>query len=286
MNIFTKSKLCFILSLAFFIATPVLSAEIILESEKPSSSTGEEFLVSVSLNTENEPLNAVEGKVIFPADLLIIKEIRSGNSAVNFWIEQPRSTQAGEILFSGITPGGLVRPKEFLFSIVFRGEKEGQGAILLAGLRILKNDGIGSSAVAKTTPYQFSISSGVSTTAKEIKPITDLEPPEDFKPMITKDPNIFDGKSFLIFATQDKGSGVASYKIREGRLGWYKTVESPYLLKYQALNKKIFVKAVDNSGNERVAVLYPQVITWQNKLLEIFGIILVIVFLVFFLKRK
>jgi len=59
-----------------------------------------------------------------------------------------------------------------------------------------------------------------------------------------------DGKYFLVFSTQDKGSGVDHYEVREGRFGGFSEVSSPYILKYQSLDKKIFVKAIDKFGNE------------------------------------
>lgn len=66
------------------------------------------------------------------------------------------------------------------------------------------------------------------------------------------DPAIFDGKYFLVFATQDKGSGISHYEVCEGGKRKCAIAESPYLLQNQKLNQKIFVKAVDKNGNEYI----------------------------------
>ena len=88
--------------------------------------------------------------------------------------------------------------------------------------------------------------------------IIDSDPPEDFRPEISRDQNIFENRWFLVFATQDKGLGIARYEVCEGSKRKCAPAESPYLLKNQKLNKNIFVKAVDKNGNERIAIIPAQ----------------------------
>ena len=89
-----------------------------------------------------------------------------------------------------------------------------------------------------------------------------------------------------MFATQDKISGVDIYKVREGSWGFYKQAESPYLLKYQKLDKKIYVKAIDKGGNERIVVLNPQMHTkwWGDYWLA--GIIMLAIIFRFIIGKK
>ena len=73
----------------------------------------------------------------------------------------------------------------------------------------------------------------------------------------------WNGKWFLVFNAQDKDSGIDNYKILENRKwkienGNWEIAESPYLLKDQELKSRIYVKAVDKSGNERIAEVLPQ----------------------------
>ena len=73
--------------------------------------------------------------------------------------------------------------------------------------------------------------------------------------MIVSDPTIFGGKHFLVFATQDKGSGIDHYEVREVWWGWFRIAESPYLLQNQRLDTKITLKAIDKNGNERTSTV-------------------------------
>ena len=283
MNIFFKTTSVFLLSLALFVAVPVFAAEIRLDAHKTEINSGEQFLVDIIIHSE-ESLNAVEGRLIFPADKLLVKDIRDGNSVINFWVEKPRIEVSGVILFSGITPGGFNGANNNIFSVVFEAkntaESIGRAFIILQDTKALQNDGLGSQTALLTRDTAVSIKPGDSNVPKEI--LIDKEPPEDFNPSIENDPKIFDGKYFLVFATQDKISGIANYKVREGEWGWFTVAESPYLLKHQSLDRKIFVKAIDKSGNERVATLPPQKSRawYKNYSLPVILIIVAIAYLI------
>ncbi len=283
MNIFFKTTSVFLLSLALFVAVPVFAAEIRLDAHKTEINSGEQFLVDIIIHSE-ESLNAVEGRLIFPADKLLVKDIRDGNSVINFWVEKPRIEVSGVILFSGITPGGFNGANNNIFSVVFEAkntaESIGRASIILQDTKALQNDGLGSQTALLTRDTAVSIKPGDSNVPKEI--LIDKEPPEDFNPSIENDEKIFDGKYFLVFATQDKISGIANYKVREGEWGWFTVAESPYLLKHQSLDRKIFVKAIDKSGNERVATLPPQKSRawYKNYSLPVILIIVAIAYLI------
>lgn len=282
MNTFRKTTSALLLFLAFFVATPVFAAEISFDAQSHEFAQEEEFLMNVFLNTEGESINAVEGRVVFPTDLLEAGEIRDGNSTINFWVEKPRILEQGVIVFSGITPGGFSGKKELLFSIVFRAKKDGSNTIQGDAIRVLRNDGEGTEVHTQTSPFSFSISIGSDLPPREIPGVIDNELPEDFKPIITNELSYFDGKYALIFATQDKISGIDRYEVREGQWSRFSIAESPYLLKQQSLDRKIFVKAIDKAGNERVAVLNAQnSAPWyqQYAILSILLIMIVILFL-------
>ena len=83
-------------------------------------------------------------------------------------------------------------------------------------------------------------------------------------PEIARDESISDDKWFIVFATQDKASGVDHYEVKESRqkiltfFSRWRAAESPHVLKDQELRSYIFVKAVDKTGNERIVKLSPQ----------------------------
>ncbi|KKR29117.1 MAG: hypothetical protein UT61_C0036G0008 [Candidatus Woesebacteria bacterium GW2011_GWA1_39_8] len=281
MKIF-KNTLIFFSAFYFMFFAPVFAADVFFESESRELAQDQEFLVNVFLDTKRELINAVEGKISFNGDIVEAQEIRDGNSAINFWIQKPTSSP-GEIVFSGITPGGL-SGKNLLFSVVFHVRESGSGSMSFSEVRVLKNDGSGGEAQVQALPFDFSISAKANVTPAVLK-MADNELPENFQPTVGRDAEIFDGKYFLAFTTQDKISGIDHYEIREGWWGEYTIAQSPYLLKNQSLNKKIYVKAVDKSKNERVVAFRPEGWRWYKQYPLLFGIILAVVLVLFLLKK-
>lgn len=239
-----------------FSAAPVFAAELFLEAKSHEFALEGEFPASLFLNTENEGINAVEGKIVFPEKLLELKEIRDGNSIINFWIEKPK-IESGQVVFSGITPGGYAGKQGLIFLAVFQARAEGEGVAEIRDVKVLLNDGKGTPTNVKISNFQFSIpntKNPLDFSTGQVSKISDNEPPEDFRPEISQTPEIFDGKYFLVFATQDKGLGIDHYEIQEGK-GPFIIAESPYLLQNQNLDGEIAVKAVDKNGNIRTAHL-------------------------------
>lgn len=277
-----KTKILIISLMVFFMfSNELFGAEVFFESENNKFTIGEDFLVNFYLDAEGESVNAVSGKIVFDQNILEVKEIRDGNSPINFWIQKPIEDQEG-VVFSGITPGGLSLDKNLVFGIVFSPKKSGNGTINLEEIEILKNDGNGNRAQVKITPLNFSVRDGAGLS--NFPKIIDEEPPEDFRPDIGKDPEIFGGQYFLVFVTQDKGSGIDHYEIREGFWGKYERAESPYLIKDQSLNKKIYVKAVDKALNERVVSFRSGKLWYQQYF--ILGIILVAIIIAAFVSKN
>jgi len=272
MDTFIKKTLLFIL-LAWCVPVFAFAAEIRLDAHKVNVVQNEQFVVDIVVNSA-ESLNAIEGRLVFPPEMLVVTDIFDGNSIINFWIEKSRLVEPGVIAFSGITPGGFSGTNNKIVSVVFEAKHSGDVSLTLQKVIALKNDGLGSKAILDSRAVQISIGQGDSVSRKEI--IIDTDIPEDFNPTIESDPAIFAGKYFLVFGTQDKGSGIDHYVVREGQWGWYRNAESPYLLKHQQRDKKIYVKAIDRNGNERVATIEPQTnVSWWEQY-SIVGILILI----------
>jgi hypothetical protein len=219
----------------------------------------QQFAVDVLLDTQQDDLNALEGKVFFPTDLLELKEVRDGSSIINFWVERPQKGTS-PVTFSGVIPGGYRFPKGMIFSLVFEAKEIGQGNIRIEQARALKNDGQGTPALLTLTFSSVTVAETVPAPAAPVPGLTDTDPPEVFVPQMSQDPSIFDGKWFLSFATQDKSSGIDHYEIQEtsfwGKEKWV-VGESPYELKHQDPTRTVYVKAVDRAGNERIGTASP-----------------------------
>lgn len=253
----TKLKIIFVICALPFFAIPVFAAEVSFDAKTTEIKTNQLFEANVFINTDSEEINAIEGNITFPQDLLEVKKINDGNSIINFWVEKPKIVSAGQIGFSGIVPGGYRGNQGSILSITFLTKEDGTGEIGFSDIKALRNDGKGTEVPLTISHFQFLISQQGSTPQTTASKTEDRNPPEEFTPQIAADPTIFEGKWFLVFATQDKGSGVDHYEVCEGRKKCI-IAESPYLLKNQKLNEKITVKAIDKNGNERVTILPSQ----------------------------
>jgi hypothetical protein len=250
--IFVLILFCFILPIKLFSADLYFSDD----QENPLQ-VDKEFVVKVFLDTKNESVNALEGKIKFPNNLLKTEDIMFANSFINFWINKPEVLSDGSIYFQGITPGGLKGEKILVFSILFKPVLKGSGEVDFDQIQVLKNNGQGDSVTTKSKPFIFEI-----TENKDYKPYNfntiDNDPPDVFKPEISKYPEIFNNKYFITFIAQDKGVGIDRYEIKEGFWGDFIKAESPYLLKNQNLDKQIYVKAIDKNENEVIVKYSPQ----------------------------
>lgn len=247
---------------ALLVATPVFASEFSFDIQNKNISVEEQFKIDLNINTNKESINAVGGKIIFPADLLDLSEVREENSIVNFWVEKP-IFKDGEVVFSGITPAGYISDKSLILSLVFKAKKEGKAFIKIENASALKNDGKGTKSTLKTSDLQLNISGVTNTPNNKIAEIMDQEAPEEFLPEISKDPNLLDNKWFLVFVAEDKGSGTDKYEVKESRYNifdfsrWVEA-KSPYILTDQELKSNVFVKAIDKKGNVRTMKLSPR----------------------------
>lgn len=278
----------------FFSIMPYLvnASNLFFYTNNNQFSRNEEFIVEVRLDSQNEYINAIEGDILMPVDLNI-KSINTGGSVINFWIEKPTITKQGNVHFAGMTPGGFNSNNNFLFKITVLSKSAGLKEINALNVRVLKNDGLGSAIVNKNISISILINTKINNEIFNFfsfdDVIDDNEMPETFNPKITKDENIFDGKNVLIFTTQDKISGIDHYEVREGELGTYKNAESPYLLKNQNLDQKIYVKAIDKVGNVRIETIIPvdSVVDIQktNNYFFVFVLLLIIILIILFRKK-
>lgn len=274
-----------ILSLLFvFIPHATHAARFYLDIP-PSASKNEEVLATLKMNTEREVVNAISGEIVLPREVEIA-HIYDGGSAVTLWIEKPSfSTSSSTITFSGLTPGGI-NGDYTLFSFVLKSSVSGTFPLTISRVTALKNDGKGTPVKVTMSPAYIKILSTVSTSTFSI---TDTTLPEVFIPSITSSKDLFENQAFVSFLAQDKGQGIDHYEYAAtffgspGNDSWI-DVESPFVLPKEALSKKVFIKAVDKSGNMRVVSIagpsyYANMGSWS------IIIVLLILCVLFFSKR-
>lgn len=267
--------------------TSISAAILKIETDVKTLRVGDVFSVEIIVDTESQTVNALETNIVFPSELLEFVASDEGESVLNLWIEKPNYNGVNTISFSGIAPGGFMHDHVPVLALTFKVIKEGQANIESVDSLLLLHDGFGTPGQVMNQNLHISVVSG----APNIVAYTvDDEIPESFVPEIIQDPDLFGGRYVLIFATVDKGSGLDYFAVKEGWFGRYHQTESPYEVVYQGLDTKIYIKAVDKMGNERIEIFYPQ--NWQPwyKDLQIIVTILVLCALTllisgWFLKR-
>ncbi len=257
---FLKSVFLLSISCFLFAFSPASAASVFYDYAPEAATLNQAFRVNVYFDTEGEAINAVSGNLVLPSNAVKLEEIGDGNSNISFWIEKPQLIN-GELTFSGIIPGAYSGNHGLLFSLLLTGQSSGEAYFHWNNFQALINDGRGTAAPIKLKDLNINISS-VSSAAKDKNEIYDTVPPESFSVALSRDPLIFDNQWFIVFATQDKSSGISYYEVKEDNLlnnkiqeGKWQRALSPYRLKDQGLNSRINVRAVDLAGNMRTSIL-------------------------------
>jgi hypothetical protein len=214
---------------------------------------GGQVIIEVQLSTEAEVINTIGGAIKFDDQMLEVAALSDGNSIINYWVDQPTIAEPGQIIFSGVIPGGFSGSGARLFKITFLARQSGQPVVSVSQATLFKHDGLATPVVTNLSSLTLTVAADGTIDQTEI---ADSEPPEPFKILLSRDPAIFDGQFFLAFATQDKGSGLDYYEIQEGS-GKFKRATSPYQLNDQTLSRRITVRAVDRAGNIRESQWQP-----------------------------
>jgi hypothetical protein len=293
---FKKSYLLFLTCLfMFFAAAHVHAVDLFFEANTQGIHVGDTFTVTLKLDPEKVFINALEASLI-TSDNIVPVSIDEQGSFVPLWVERP-SIKNKAVTFSGLVPAGYdgdygagwrgARPGKVV-SVIYKALYPGVSSIQVKNARILLHDGNGSESPISTDPRMFTVETGTSTRESAVA-IDDTTPPERFELQVVNDAQLYSGVAVLIFATQDKDSGIDHYEVAEARkhvgeeydsLAW-SLAESPYVLKNQKQTSYIYVKAVDRAGNSRIIVLKPEhgATQYENKtmwiILSVLGLIII-----------
>ena len=253
----------FIFSFFLVSFSVVQATEMYFATPKTSYGVGEEIQIAFRISSPDEKINAMEGVVTFPNDLIDLVEVYDNNSMVTAWVEKP-ILKNNQINFSSIMVGGFdglidpfqpeIKKAGTIANFVFRTKKEGAGSFDIQDGVVYLHDGQGTRGELITAPLSFIIDSSLTTSKYKI---LDNRPPETFEILIDHSELIFNDQYFAAFKGEDVDSGIAYYKIKEGSAGLWLPAESPYLLRNQKLTSIIKVKAVDKVGNERIMTISP-----------------------------
>ncbi len=253
----------FFLIILLFFPTASFAAEFQLEQQLSSIRAGDTFTVTLSLRTDADSINAIEGTIHF-SPILSLADIRLQGSLVPLWISSPTEKEKGVVSFAGVLPGGY-QGEGKIFTLVFKAAKKGDAHLSFGSdTGAYQNDGKGTAAKLSLPELSFSIGTP-SGTPRTVNLEEDVSPPESFTPVVSSGELFGLTGSVLVFTTQDKNSGIVRYDIarsyykraNENSLSWSMTA-SPYLLIPGDSTQYLYVRAVDRAGNTRMEVVPPQ----------------------------
>jgi hypothetical protein len=130
-------------------AHTALSATISLVPEKRALSVGEDFKVDVQINTAEDFINAAQGSVSFPTDILEVVSTDNQGSVFSFWVQEPDfDNTSGAIAFIGGTAKGASGASLKVFSINFKTKGAGSADIVLSDAVVTASDGKGTNILS------------------------------------------------------------------------------------------------------------------------------------------
>lgn len=288
-----------IITFLSLLALPAFAAQAATLYFTPSSGSygyGDVFAVDmkIDLDSGDECINTIQGVVGFDKDYLEVVDFSGGESVLSLWIDLPKTGDMQDInyekmiKFTGGTPGGYCGKipgdpgdSNIVGKIIFKVNNFKSDAVpqpvakvaFLDGTQVLLNDGLGTEAATVLKSAEFTVTEQQAEQKKEWESLKneDTVPPEPFLIEIQRSQAMYDGKSYLVFNTVDKQSGIDHYEVLETKPGadadtsiwsfWFKKEEAepewkqatiPHILEDQSLSSNIKVKAIDKAGNERI----------------------------------
>jgi preprotein translocase subunit YajC len=302
---------------SFFAFTPtdVFAVHLFLDADNTIHNPLDTFYVPVRIDTNEKCINAVDVQIDYNPTELSVKDVSIGDSVLTLWanppvIEREDGKETGVVKFSGGIPGGYCGrvigdpgQTNILAKLVISGglenstdEVKNTQLIIDPNTKVYLHDGKGTESDLSVAGVELSFKKSAlppkNVWMEDIK--SDTVAPQLFDITLIKGPSEGNKRSYIIFNTTDKQSGIDHYEVLEtdpdkfGFLSWlpnesyWVVAESPYVLRDQKLRSKIMVKAVDKNGNERVVSYTPEMslLTEITHPLLLAPIVLIVIFVV------
>lgn len=132
-----------------------------------SVSSGETISVAVTISSSDQAMNAAEGVVTFPTNLLQVVSVSKSGSVLGLWVQEPTySNTVGTVNFEGIALNpGYTGSNGTVLTITFRARAEGSAPLSIADASVLANDGNGTEILTSSSGGTISI------VAPQVKPL-------------------------------------------------------------------------------------------------------------------
>jgi hypothetical protein len=139
-----------------FFSAPVYSATLSLNPSTGSYVVGSSVALEVIVDTEGETINAVSGSLEYPTESLRPTSIRTSDSVINLWIQQPSISKiSNTVFFEGLILNPGFSGKGKVATIYFEVIGPGISKVSFSSGLTLANDGFGTNVLSRLLPAQF-----------------------------------------------------------------------------------------------------------------------------------
>lgn len=144
LSIFTSSKVEALSTLYF-------------TSPSKSVSEGDKITLSLKVNSAEDSINAISGKIVFPEDLLKPLSVSKEKSIISLWTVEP-SLNKNNISFEGVILNpGFIGNDGLVLRITFEAKKRGVAYMNFVEGSVLANDGLGTNILSRLQNTNFDI---------------------------------------------------------------------------------------------------------------------------------
>lgn len=128
-----------------------------LDPAARSLAAGQEFEVTVKIESQDRAINAVEAVLDYPADWLKIARLDSDNSFVKIWVERPAFQDRGRLRLSGGLPTPGFKGAGEIIRLRFKALKTGDPVVNFISGSALANDGNGTNILDELQGGHYTI---------------------------------------------------------------------------------------------------------------------------------
>jgi hypothetical protein len=139
--------------LLFHAAPAAHAATMSFVSSESSASIGDTVDVSVRIDSEGQSVNAAQGTIQYPANILQVQSVDRSNSIFNIWAQEPSvNTSTGAISFLGGGTNSFSGTSLYILDIKFLVKGTGNATLVFANAGVTAGDGTGANILDGTTP--------------------------------------------------------------------------------------------------------------------------------------
>jgi len=252
--------------LVFISVSCAHAAELTFSSPQIVRGANDTYAVDLILDTKKDNINTLEASISYSDTDFDLKNVLTGDSVINFWIQKP-AINNNLIHFVGSIPAGYSGSNGKIVTLVFQPKTETRILVLKFlndsnnPSRVFLND---PSATEKSILVnQFSFNLDTVTATNLTTSIVDKERPDPFTIAISPSSSLPLNNVFVIFNTEDNSSGIDYYEMAQANtlkemqdtpnLNWQK-IESPTVLNLAQAPRFLAIKAVDKASNFEISV--------------------------------